>query len=234
MITCFTLRNNNSIFSQVFSMKNKTNETDVHLQYFLFSSVSVLFGADKWWIADGVLGLFSFLFFIGSYWHISIWDRFNFFFSHVVVFCAWCTVMNWSMDQSSLGEKYDRSSPQATSQATLQMTVWSGVLLDTCRIIMWCTWLDGSEAGTAGCTWVAVGAVVSAPVQSTLDVFLVFRVLVEGARFRRQQGHIMAERVQGSAVTSRGSLTQLLCYFCIVKKKKRQKIDFWPFFNVTL
>lgn len=87
MITCFTLRNNNSIFSQVFSMKNKTNETDVHLQYFLFSSVSVLFGADKWWIADGVLGLFSFLFFIGSYWHISIWDRFNFFSSCSCFLC---------------------------------------------------------------------------------------------------------------------------------------------------
>lgn len=127
---------------------------------------------------------------------------------------------HWWTDRQSVVKENDCSSPQAAGLATLQMTLWSGVLRCTCRIIMWCTCVVGSKVGMPGCTWVAVHAVVRPPVQSTLDVFLVFCVLVGCARFGRQEGHVMTEGVQRSAVTRGGRLAELLCHLCNVQRKK--------------
>lgn len=105
--------------------------------------------------------------------------------------------------------------PQTAGLATLQCVHWH-----TCRIITWFTWLVGSMVFMPGSTWVTMRAVVGAAVQSSLDVFLVFCVLVGCARFERQLGHVMTERVQWSAVTRWGCLTELLCYLCNVQRRE--------------
>lgn len=123
-----------------------------------------------------------------------------------------------------VGKENDGPSSQAAGLAALQLTLWIGVLWHTCRIIMWCVWLVGSKVGMSGCTWVTVRGVVRSSVESTLNVFLVFCVLVECARFGRQQGHVVTESVQWSAVTRGGRLTELLCHLCKVKKRFKKCI----------
>lgn len=122
--------------------------------------------------------------------------------------------------RSAVGEN-DSHSFETAGLTSLQLTLWISVLRRTCRIIKWSTRLVGSDMGTAGCTWVTVRAVIGAAVQSTLDVFLVFCVLVEWARFGRQQGHIMTERLQRSAVIRGCCLTELLCHLCNVQRRKK-------------
>lgn len=115
-------------------------------------------------------------------------------------------------------EENNGPSSQTAGLASLQ-TLWIGALWYTCSIIMWCIWLVGRKVGMSGCTWVTVRAVVGPSVESTLNVFLVFCVLVKCARFGRQQRHVVTERVQRSTVTRGGRLTELLCYLCNVQKR---------------
>lgn len=77
-------------------------------------------------------------------------------------------------------------------------------------------------------------AVVGSPVESALNVLLVFCVLVECARFGRQQGHVVTERVQWSTVTRGGRLTELLCYLCNVQNQIKKKIRFYTFIYTSL
>lgn len=133
-------------------------------------------------------------------------------------------VAEWMRDVSgyqSAVKENDSSSFQTAGLTSLQLTLWIRFLWRTCRIIKWGTQLVGSQGDTAGCTWVTMCAVVGAAVQSTLDVLLVFCVLVEWARFGRQQGHIMTERVQWSAVIRGCGLTELLCHLCNVQRRKK-------------
>lgn len=146
----------------------------------------------------------------------------------------------WIMDrmpdrclhQWSVGKENDGTSFQAAGLAALQLTLWICVLWHTCRIIMWWIWLVGSKVGMSGCTWMTVRAVVRSSVESTLNVFLVFCVLVGCARFGRQQGHVVTERVQWSTVTRRGRLTELLCYlYKRTKKGKNSEVSHNPNLN---
>lgn len=118
-----------------------------------------------------------------------------------------------------VGKENDSPSSQTAGLAALQLALWIGALWHTCRIIMWGVWLVGSKVGKSGCTWVTMRGQVRSSVEPTLDVFLVFCVLVECATFGRQQGHVVSERVQWSTVTRGGCLTKLLCYFCKVQKR---------------
>lgn len=121
-----------------------------------------------------------------------------------------------------VGKENDGPSFQTAGSAALQLAI--GVLWHTCRIITWCIWLVCSKGGTSGCTWVGVRRVVRSSVESALNIFLVFCVLVECAGFGRQQGHVVTERVQWSAVTRGGRLTQLLCYLYKVQKRSLKYI----------
>lgn len=131
--------------------------------------------------------------------------------------------------QCSVGKEDDGSSLQTPGLAALQCTLW--ILWHTCRIINWCSGLVGSKVG---CTWVTMRAVVGSPVESALNVLLVFCVLVECARFGRQQGHVVTERVQWSTVTRGGRLTELLCYLCNVQNQIKKKIRFYTFIYTSL
>lgn len=126
-------------------------------------------------------------------------------------------MLDRSPHPSLVGKENDGPSFQTSGSAALQLAI--GVLWHTCRIITWCIWLVCRKGGISGCTWVAVRGVVRSSVESTLNIFLVFCVLVECAGFGRQQGHVVTERVQWSTVTRRGRLTQLLCYLYKVQKR---------------
>lgn len=106
----------------------------------------------------------------------------------------------------------------AACLAAFQLIRRLPTIRDTWRRTMRRPWLAGGKVGMSGCTWVAECCLVGPSVQSALNVFFIFCVLVECARFGRQQGHVGTERVQWSTVAG-CCLTQLLCYLCNFKKR---------------
>lgn len=102
-----------------------------------------------------------------------------------------------------------------------QSFLWLPAIRDTCRRTMRRLWRVGIKVGVSGCTWVTECCLVRSSVESALNVFFIFCVLVKCTRFGRQQGHVGTKRVQWSTVTG-CCLTQFLCYLCEYYRRSKQ------------